>query len=81
MSEYLTEVKFLEYMKSFEVKLEGRLTTLESKILNGHGKKECAPPPVNGKIGLAAVKYLGEGFKIVLAALLAALGIKYLGKW
>lgn len=76
MGEYLTTKEFYEYMDGFKGELvkewENRITRLETTVLNGHSKKESTA------VAMTAVKYLGEGLKVVIAALLAALGIKYL---
>lgn len=36
--DFLTKTEFYQYMGKFETKLEGRLTKIESKIINGHSR-------------------------------------------
>lgn len=38
--DFLTKTEFYQYMGQFETKLEGRLTKIESKIINGHNRSK-----------------------------------------
>ena len=39
-NDFLTKTEFYQYMGRFETKLEGRLTKIESKIINGHNRSK-----------------------------------------
>ena len=74
--DYLTKSEFYDYMRGFEVKLENRLTTLETKILNGKNKpgnpgNPVNPDPVNPNSGNGKKDLVGI-IKYVIYSLIVA---------
>jgi len=95
LSEYLTTEEFYKYMDGFkselserihesDLKIENRLSTLEARVRNGNngGMKEApaVPPKDASKESVVSNKYLVETIRILLAALLTAIGVTYFQK-